>query len=107
MDAINNKKMKIFQTTKKNLRNIDFDANTKPFDKVQLFHFAQAFGANISPFLYLFCVASTVQEYMESVFLTTVCTLIFIAHRCMTFKTSIIFEFMDYFQAIVDESELI
>lgn len=99
--------MKIFQTTKLNLASMDLDANQSLFHKMQLLHILQGFLAIVLQCIYLIYVASTIREYMNSIFMTAFGILAYIVYWSMIFQTKTIFEFMDEFEKAINKSKIV
>lgn len=99
------KKLKIFESVKKMLASIDLNANQRPFHRKQLLHIVQGFCAIILQCLYLVYEANTIREYMNSIFMTTVGILVYMGFWSAIFKTTIIYEFIDQYETIVNGSE--
>lgn len=97
--------MKIFESAKQMLVLIDLDANQRPFHRNQLLHIVQGFLAIILQCLYLVYEANTVREYMNSIFMTSTGILVYIAYWNAIFKATLIYEFIDYYETIVNGSE--
>lgn len=97
--------MKIFESAKKNLASIDLDANQRPLHRMQLLHVVQGFLAISLQCLYLVFEANTAKEYMNSISMTTIGILVYIAYWSAIFQTSTIFEFIDHYETIVNGSE--
>lgn len=99
-------KMKLFESARKSFVSVDLDPNKRPFHRGQLLHIVQGFSATILQLLYLVYDASTAKEYMNSLLMTMVGVLVHFAFWSTIFKTTIIYDFIEKFEAIINESEL-
>lgn len=100
------RRMKVFQTTKVSLASIDLDPNKHLLHESQLLHVLEGFLAILLQFAYLFCVASTTSEYMNSIYMTTFGSLIYICYWSAILQTETIFALMDDLENAVNEREL-
>lgn len=64
--------MIIFESAKKNLASLGYDANKRPFHRKQLSKVMQSFLAIVLECLYIVYDANTVREYINSIFMTTI-----------------------------------
>lgn len=93
--------MKPFETIKKNLAILYFSPNTNADSWFELVvqHrscFLKSALSLTSLFAYLICVAKTSNEFMFSVFLSVASFFIFVAFSSTVFKTSALFDFLNY-----------
>lgn len=77
----------------------------RPFNEQQLRYMFKSIVAIIFQFVYLLRVAETSKEYMNSIFMTTVGTLVFVSHISTTIKMDKIFIFIDTLEKIINQSE--
>lgn len=96
--------IKIFQTAKKQLELSEIYAYKPIFCKQQIFEVVQSIVTISSQCVYLFCVASTTREYMNSIYMTMVGILVFICYLSAIFKKEITFFFIDDLEATINES---
>lgn len=100
----NKNTIKIFQIAKEQLAALKIYANKRRFHKQQLVHIVEALIANILQYVYLFCFASTAREYMNSIYMATAGTLVFICYWSAIFKTEDIFLYIDELETTINES---
>lgn len=98
--------MIIFESAKKHLASMAFDANERPLHRKQLSKVVKSFLAIALECLYLVYDANTAREYINSIIMTTVGVLVCIAYLSVIFKTATIFEFIDHLETIVIGSKL-
>lgn len=98
--------MKTFQAVRQNLVKIHVSADQRWSDNQLLFHICECIFAIILQCIYLFCVANTPEELMNSIFMTTAAILVFISYLSILLKIAEIFFFMDTIEKIVNKSEL-
>lgn len=98
--------MKIFQTTQMHLALNGYNnANPRPFNKQQKWIFVEMFLSTTSFYAYLLCVADSAKEYMDSILLTAMGTIIAISRISTIFKTKTIFIFIDEFEEVLNASK--
>lgn len=97
--------MKIFQISQKNLVFCGFIKNQSAFNKYQLWTIFKSIAYLVLQFLYLFRVANTPKQYMDSIFMTTAGILIVISHIGVASKTATLFNFIDDVEQAINESE--
>lgn len=98
--------MKIFESAKMSLASMELDANKRPFHRKQLLKVMHSFLAIVLECLYIVYDANTAREYINSIFMTTIGIIVFIAYLSTIFKTTTIYNFIDHYETIVNESEL-
>ena len=98
-------KLKLFLTVKKNLASIGFSEQNRPFDREQLLRGFEGVLAMILQFVYLFHVASTVREYLESIIMTATGVGTLVAYISMNIQFDSIFILIDEVEQVVNESE--
>lgn len=101
------KKLLIFVTVKKNLESLALDANKLPFHRRQLLFIVLCLLAIVLQCLYLVNDEITTREYMSCISITTIAVLVYIAFWSAIFETATIYEFMDCYETIINERELI
>lgn len=87
--------MKIFQTVQKHLASIGYRANQNPFNLQQLTIIFMGILAIFSQCVYLFFIANTTKEFLDSILMTTIGILVFISNLSTVHKTATIFIFID------------
>ena len=97
--------MKIFQFTQRNFIVGGFIRGQRAFNLKQSVHILISFTFVVLQFLYLFRVASTPNEYMISIFMTTVGLLVFISFISIVFKYDKLFDFIDDIEQTGNESK--
>lgn len=97
--------MKIFQTALKLFSSCGFTKNESAFNGRQLFLFSICVVALVFQFMYLFRVADTPKQYMDSIFMTAVGFLVFISHVGIVFKTAMMFDVLDDIEVAANYSE--
>lgn len=100
-------RIKIFVLVKKNLALIGFGENNSAFDRSQLFRGFLGTVAPILGFIYLFHVASTAKEYIESIIMTMAGVIILLAFISMNIQFDNIFFFIHEFEEAINESKYI
>lgn len=100
-------KIVIFQTVKTCLISLDLDANERPFHREQLLHIIRTVLAIVLQCLYLITDANTASEYMRSILIISIGTLVFIAYLSAIFETATISDFIEHYETIINGSELI
>lgn len=102
--------MKLFQITQKNLAALSFipnqdDNHHHHFNK----HHVGVICASIliisSEFVYLFHVADSVEDYMHSFYMITISIGFSISYTASIFKTTELYNFIEYIQTVINESE--
>ena len=99
-------KIKIFQTVRQNLESINFGIDKHWFDLELLISIFKSFLALSLQFIYLFFVADTPEELMNSIFMTVAGTLVFMSFLSIVSKMADIFYLMDRLEKVVNKSEL-
>lgn len=97
-------KMKILQRAQANLAVLGFERNVRPFNRRQKFWFIEGLLSFNAFFVYLLLGASSTKEYMESIFMIVIGTLIIISHFSIILKTETIFVLIDELEGIVNAS---
>lgn len=97
--------MEIFLTVKKNLASIDFIKNKTPFDEKKLWGSIESFSVLTLQVVHLIRVPNTAKEYMESAVMLLAGIGIQIAYFSMIAEYATIFEFIDEFERVINESE--
>lgn len=97
--------MKTFQTVRQNLTTIHFGADRHWFDAQILFNIFKCIVALILQFTYMFCVADTQTDFMDSIFTTAVGVLVFMSYMHIISKMADIYFVMDKIEKIVNKSE--
>lgn len=97
--------MKLLETVKLKLDKLGYNANKRSFNPEQLIFLLKKASVNILVGIYLFHVAGTPKEFLESIFMFTVGILALIANVCTIHKTAIIFTFIGYGEEIINESK--
>lgn len=118
--------MKIFRTFRKNVKAGGFNRDQGAFSEVQLQTIFKAFISFILQCVYLFHVANTPRQYLDSIFMTTAGEeisllsielstntllstfagfLIVISYISFVFKTTELFDFIDDFEQTINESK--
>lgn len=82
-----------------------YRANQSPFDKFQFWIFVKVFWGVFSHIVHLMRESHTPQEYMESIFMTTVGVLVAIVRVSTLFKNDTIFIYIDTVEKTINESE--
>lgn len=99
--------MNIFQTTQMHLALNGYNnANLRPFNKQQKFIFVEMILSLTSLYVHLLHVAESQKEYMFSILITAVDTLIAISHISTTLKMRTIFIFIDEVEEVLIASEI-
>lgn len=97
--------MKLFQSTQKSLAFGGFIKNQPAFNRTQLrMMFLSILFLGLQC-IYLFHVANTPRQYMDSIFMTTVGILVFIAFVSSIFNTTAIFDLIYQFEETISKSE--
>lgn len=97
--------MNIFVTVKKNFASIGFIQGKGRFDLERWLRIFEGFLAIIMQCLYLVFDADTDEEYMDSMFMTTVGIFIYVCFLSVVLKTEMIFITIDEIQQFVNESK--
>lgn len=102
--------MELYETIKRNLEILYFfqNANADSWFELVVQHrgcFLKSALSLISLFAYLIYVAETANEFMFSMFTSTVSFFIFVAFSSAVFKTAELFDFFDYAQSYFLQSE--
>lgn len=100
-------KMKIYQTTRTCLALFGFQEDLQPFNKRQKLIFLPCVFFHTANLVQLFHVANTTQEYMDSIFLTTVGTLITASHISTIGKMKTIFSVINKIEEGINQSKCI
>lgn len=98
---------KIFQTIQSKLALIGFERNLRPFNQRQKWTYIVSAVSLATMFIYLLLVANSPKEYMASIFICGVGTLITISHISVIVKTETIFKFISEFEEIINGSEFL
>lgn len=98
--------MKIFQTVRKNLATIDFSADQRWFDAHQLRNIALSILADALQCMYIFYVADTPEQLMNSIFLTSSGILVFISYMSIISKMAELFFVLNKLEKVVNKSKL-
>lgn len=98
-------KMKIYQTVRWNLALIGYKKNLRPFPKRLKWILFVKSTFIIAAYMHLFYVANTTKEFMDSIFVTGMGTLITISHISTIFKMETIFVFMNEIEEVINASE--
>lgn len=97
--------MKIFQTTQMYLRYGGFQRDQSAFNERQWWTILKYSFFMILQYVYLFAVASTPRQYMNSIFMSTAGILIVISYLSIVFKTATIFDYIDDVEHVINGSE--
>lgn len=97
--------MKLFESVKSKLARIGYNANQRAFNTEQLIFLLKKALVNTLVGVYLFHVANTPKEFLESIFMFTVGILALIANLSTIYKTATIFKFIEYGEELVNERE--
>lgn len=97
--------MKIFNTVQKHLASIGYRANQNPFNTQQLSIILMGIFATISQCIYLFFIAKTLKEFMDSILMTAANFLVFISNLSTIHKMATIFIFIDSIEKAINESK--
>lgn len=97
--------MKILQTVQTNLAVLGFERNLRPFNKRQMFWFFEGLLSSTTFVIYLLFEASSPKEYMDSIFMIVIGTLMTISHFSMILETETIFVLIDKIENIINASE--
>lgn len=98
-------RMKILQTIRHDLALIGYSANQHPYNIQQLEHGFKSTLAAAMQCVYLFFIAETSKEFIDSTFMATVAILVLISFVSTAQKTTIIFNFIDEVEKIANNSE--
>lgn len=99
------KHMKIFQTVRKNLATIDFSVDQRWYDMQQLRNIGFSILADVLQGMYVFRVADTPEQLMNSAFLTSSGTLLFFSYISIISEMSEIFFLLDKIEKVVNKRE--
>lgn len=97
--------MRIFNTVKKSLLSIDLDVNKPKFHRMQLLHVVQGFVAILLQCMYFVNDANTTNEYMNSILITSIGLLIYVAYWSSIFETKTVYDFIEYYETIINGSK--
>lgn len=97
--------MKIFQTLQMHLAFIGYAPNLRPFNKRQNWLFAKNFVCITLIYVQLLHVANSPNEYMDSIFMTVVATLVSISHISTTFQMKTLFIYIDEIEKLFNASK--
>lgn len=97
--------MKIYQEVQKSFVWIGFDQKLEPFNRKISSILAITFTAVLLQWIFLIHVAETAQQYMESMYIVSTCSGIFLAFASSTFTTKRLFSFIKRVNESVDESK--
>lgn len=97
--------MKVFQTIRMHLAVLGFQENLQPFNGRQIFCCVQHAVGVISFYVHLFHVASTTEEYMDSIFMTAIASFMIISHISVVLKMKTIFLFFNEVEEVMNSSE--
>lgn len=98
-------KLKLFQTTQKNLAEFGFKKNHSILNAQ---HVRNTFTSSLTitlQFLYVYYEAKSVEEYMLCIFMILMTTGILMNHLITILKTKLLFNLIDDFQNLANESE--
>lgn len=97
--------MKIFETVQKHLASIGYAVHQSPFNIQQLRIICMGIMTIFMQCVYLFCIANTTKEFMDSILMTTAGILVFISNLSTAHKTATIFIFIERISKVVNESK--
>lgn len=97
--------MKIFRTIEMNMVFGGFIRNQSAYNRRQWCEIFKTVVAIILQLAYLFHVANTPKQFMDSIFMTTSVILIAISYNSIILKYTELFEFIDDLQQVIDKSE--
>lgn len=96
--------MKVVKTVRWSLELMGYSANEKAFSRIQLRHGLEDLLIISTNCVYLFHVAETTQEYINSTFMTSVGICVFISYVSTVSKTETIFVMIEKVEEICNES---
>ena len=97
--------MKIFQTIESHMSLGGFIRDRGAFNTIQLWTISRSILFIILQMVYLFHVANTTRQYMDSIFMTAAGILIFISYLSMAINTTTIFDLIDDLEKVINASE--
>lgn len=97
--------MNIFKTIQLNLAIFGYKKNLRPFNKRQNTFLSISFLSVLSITTYLFYVANTPEEYLDSIYLVCVGNLMIISHFSTILKTKTVFVLIDEVEEVINKSE--
>lgn len=93
--------MKTLQVVQKSFRSLGLSSQIDLFNLILI----TSFPFEISLWIYLFYEANTSQEFMESIYMTTICTAVFASYASTLLITDKLFSFFDSFDDHINESK--
>lgn len=101
------KRLKIYQTVRKHFTSIQFSEGRRWFHSQLLFEQLKCILAIVLQCIYFFYKANAPEEFMNSIFMTTVCILVFISFVSTARKMEMIFSFMDQDEIVINKRKLL
>lgn len=98
-------KMKIFQTVQMHLASINYRPNERPFNNGILKQCLKSVLYISCQFVYLFNIADTPKEFMDSIFTTAVGVLVNVSFLSTALKMKTIFIFIDEVESTIETSK--
>lgn len=100
-------KMKLFQLLQKNFEFLGFSQNLHPFNQRQLILYFEGVLILVSFVLFMFFIANSVKEFMNSFYLITAAIITIISFTSTVLKAPILFHFFDFIEQSVNSSKCI
>ena len=95
--------MKIFKTFQKNFALSHFIRNEHPFNRKHLECLLESFTSLTSTYLFLLCGKYSVREFMDSIYIITVGTGMFIGFVNTVYRILQIFDFIDAVEKTIND----